>query len=76
MIPARVAPTLIALLVSGGMCFLVSGVATWRALDGFSGFFTTWMSAWAFAWPVAFPALLLFRPLITKLVMGLVREGS
>lgn len=76
MIPPRLAPVLIALVVSGGMSFLVSGLATWRALGIIEGFFGTWMGSWAYAWLVAFPALLVLRPIVTKAVMAMVRKGS
>ena len=76
MIPARLAPALIALLVSAGMSFLVSGVATYRALGLIEGFFGTWMTSWLYAWAIAFPTMLGLRPIVTKFIMGLVRDGS
>lgn len=76
MIPARLAPLLIALIVSGGMSFLVSGLATWRALGPAEGFVGIWMTSWVFAWCVAFPALVVLRPIVTRAVMRFVREGS
>lgn len=75
MIPKRLAPYAIALLLSGIMSCLVSGIATWRALGMIDGFFAAWMGAWSLAWAVAFPTLVMFRPLVTKLIMGLVRQG-
>ena len=55
MIPPRLAPFVVALIVSGIMSFLVSGIATVRALGPVDGFLGTWMSAWVIAWAVAFP---------------------
>lgn len=72
MIPARFAPIAISLLLSGCMSFLVSGVATYRAVGLPEGFFGLWMSAWA----VAFPTMFLLRPVVTRLVMSVVRETS
>ena len=37
------------------MTFLVSGVATWRALGAGPGVFWTWMASWIIAWAIAFP---------------------
>lgn len=69
MIPARLAPAVIAFFVSGGMSFLVSGVATWRALGSVPGFFGAWMGSWLVAWAVAFPTLVLLRPIVARQVM-------
>ena len=74
MIPRRYAPYVVALLVSGAMSFLVSGIATARAVGVGGGFFGLWMGAWSVAWAVAFPALVVFRPLVEKLVKGFVRD--
>ena len=75
MIPPRLAPLVIAFFVSGAMSFLVSGLATWRALGMIPGFAGTWMVSWIFAWAIAFPALVVFRPVVTKVVMRWVKQG-
>jgi len=75
MIPPRYAPVVIAFFVSGAMSFLVSGLATWRALGMIPGFTGIWMVSWIFAWAVAFPALVVFRPVVTKVVMRWVKQG-
>ena len=76
MIPPRLAPVVIALFVSGGMSFLVSGVATWRALGMIPGFSGIWLASWIVAWAVAFPALVVFRPIVTKVVMRWVKQDT
>ncbi len=76
MIPARIAPAIVALIVSGGMSFLVSGLATWRAIGMPAEFIETWMTSWIFAWAIAFPTLVILRPIVVKLVMRWVKEGS
>lgn len=79
MIPARLAPYVISLFVSGGMSCMVCGLATVRAIGVVPGFFSTWMTSWAFSWAVAFPAMLFFRPIVTRVVMHWVKsdpEGS
>ena len=68
MIPARFAPIFIGLFLSGIMSCLVSGIATWRAVWPVDGFLGLWMLAWLNAWAVAFPAILVFAPLVRRLV--------
>ncbi|MBV8394083.1 MAG: DUF2798 domain-containing protein [Alphaproteobacteria bacterium] len=49
------------------MTFLVSGVATWRAIgwaDG--GMVRTWMSSWLIAWLVAYPTMLVMMPVVRR----------
>ncbi len=71
MIPARFFPYAFAFFLSGMMSFLVSGLATYRALGAVEGFGALWLSSWAFAWAVAFPAAVLVAPLARRLA-GLV----
>jgi hypothetical protein len=71
MIPARFAPVLFGLILSGLMSCIVSGIATLRAIGLPPEFFVTWMSSWAFAWAVAFPAVLVLAPFTRKLVARL-----
>ncbi len=73
MIPARFAPILFGLILSGFMSLLVSGVVSFRALGPIEGFFGVWMAGWAFAWAVAFPSALVFSPIARRLVGRLTR---
>ena len=68
MIPKRLAPILFGFLVSGFMSFLVSLVATVKAVGYIPGLFQLWMSAWIFAWAVAFPTILVVAPLVRRFV--------
>ena len=45
-LPARFEHLLFALLLSGLMSMLVSGVATWNAVDLIDGFPAKWLTAW------------------------------
>lgn len=72
-LPKWCAPYLIALLLSGGMSFLVSGFATWRALGVVDNLPAIWFMTWIQAWAIAFPTLVLLRPWVTKAVMACVR---
>ncbi|MFN3644272.1 MAG: DUF2798 domain-containing protein [Gemmobacter sp.] len=73
MIPARFAPILFGLILSGLMSCIVSGIATVRAVGLPPGFFALWMGAWAPSWAVAFPAVLLIAPLARRIVGALTR---
>lgn len=69
MIPARYAPILFGLILSGLMSCLVSGIATLRAAEALdSGFPALWLGAWLSSWAVAFPTVLLVAPLTRRLV--------
>lgn len=72
MIPAKYAPVLFALLLSGGMSLVVSGISALRAIGPVPGFAGIWAAAWVTAWLVAFPAVLVAAPLTRRLVQRLV----
>jgi len=71
MLPRRLAPALFALLLSGVMSLLVSGVATWRALGLPPDFVSSWLQAWTFSWAVAFPTAFVIAPFVRSLVARL-----
>ena len=77
MVPARFAPILFGLVLSGLMSLLVSGIATLRAVglsgDGEAGFVAIWLGSWLSSWAVAFPAVLIVAPVARRLVARLVR---
>jgi hypothetical protein len=50
------------------MSFIISGVATLRALGWVDGFFGKWMGAWGLSWLIAFPTVLVVFPLVRKIV--------
>ncbi|MDQ1848835.1 DUF2798 domain-containing protein [Gemmobacter fulvus] len=68
MIPARFAPILFGLILSGLMSCIVSGIATLRALGAVDGFVAAWMGSWVVAWAIAFPTVLLVAPLTRRIV--------
>ena len=71
MIPARFAPALFGLVLSGLMSLLVSGIATLRAVGLVDGVLALWMTNWLSSWVVAFPAVLVVAPLARRLVARL-----
>lgn len=75
MIPARYAPLLFGLIMSGVMSLLVSGISTWRLAGSAALLSAQWPQAWLTAWSVAFPLVLLVAPLSQKLVRALSRPA-
>ncbi|MEL7345355.1 MAG: DUF2798 domain-containing protein [Pseudomonadota bacterium] len=59
---------LFALIMSGIMSFLVTGLTTLKVAGVIDGFFIVWMNAWALAWSIAFPTLLVGRPFVMRFV--------
>lgn len=74
MIPARFAPVLFGLILSGLMSLIVSGIATVRATGMVPDFPGLWMTAWLTSWLVAFPTVLVIAPLARRLVAKVVRH--
>ena len=68
MIPRKCGPMLFALILSGLMSLLVSGISTFRAIGLSPGFVGLWTGTWLTAWLVAFPAVLVVAPLARKAV--------
>ena len=68
MIPARFAPILFGLVLSGLMSLIVSGIATLRAAGLGEGVAALWMGSWASSWAVAFPTVLVVGPLARRAV--------
>ncbi|EPX84916.1 hypothetical protein ruthe_01913 [Rubellimicrobium thermophilum DSM 16684] len=76
MLPARFAPLLFGLILSGMMSLIVSGIATLRALGLAEGLVRAWMGAWLSSWAVAFPTVLVLAPLTRRIVARLLRPGD
>jgi hypothetical protein len=73
MIPARFAPVLFGLILSGLMSMVVSGIATFRALGAHEGFLANWAGSWAVSWAIAFPTVLVVAPITRRIVAKLTR---
>ncbi|MGP9820276.1 DUF2798 domain-containing protein [Salinarimonas sp. NSM] len=74
-LPARFAPILFALFLSGIMSLIVSGIATVRAV-GFDDFVFKWTTGWLFAWAVAFPGVFTFAPIVRRIVARVVEPPA
>ena len=57
------------------MTFLVSGIATWRALGFVPGMMSVWMSSWFIAWCVAFPTMVVMMPRVRRWLGYVIEEG-
>lgn len=71
MIPARYAPILFGLILSGLMSCIVSGIATLRAIGMTPDLFQTWFGSWLTAWAVGFPTVLVVGPITRRIVARL-----
>jgi hypothetical protein len=76
MIPARFAPALVGLILSGLMSCIVTLVAAIKTV-GFGGqVLSTWLNAWFFGWPIAFVVVLLAGPAVRHLVASWVKPPN
>ena len=73
MIPKKLAPVFVGLILSGFMSLIVSGVATVRILGPGPTFLWDWLSGWSIAWAVAFPVILLAGPVTRRMVASVTR---
>lgn len=71
-LPPSAAAWLTPLVLSLLMTFVVSAIATLRALGPGPDFLAAWPGAWMLSWLVAFPALLLVLPVVRRIVAWLV----
>ncbi len=76
MLPARFAPALFGLILSGLMSLVVSGISTARAAGPGADFLELWMGAWFMAWLIAFPLVLLVAPITRRIVQCLVNTPA
>ncbi|GAB4542040.1 MAG: DUF2798 domain-containing protein [Ruegeria sp.] len=76
MIPARFAPVLFGLILSGLMSCIVTCIATVKEIGLGPETLGSWMGAWSVSWPVAFAVVLFVAPLTRRLVALLVRPEA
>ena len=76
MIPARFAPVLFGLILSGLMSCIVTCIATVKEIGLGPETFASWMGAWSISWPVAFAVVLFVAPLTRRLVALLVKPET
>ena len=56
------------------MTFLVSGIATWRAIGPGEGLLGTWMTSWMIAWAVAAPTMYIMMPVVRRALAHVIEE--
>jgi hypothetical protein len=56
------------------MTFLVSGVATWRAIGLVPGLLWTWMTSWMIAWAIAFPTMVVMMPRVRGFLARIIEQ--
>ena len=76
MISARYANALFALIMSGLMSCVVTGIATLKAVGFSPSTLGDWMASWAFCWPIAFTVILTLGPFVKRLIARLVRPEA
>ncbi len=67
-LPAWTQPALFATLTTGFASFMVSGIATLRALGPGPGFLASWIGGWLWSWPVAAVAMYFIAPHVRRLL--------
>lgn len=67
-LPPRFNATVMPLVLTMFMTFIVSAIATWRAIGLSGDAVGTWLASWLVSWAIAFPVMLLVMPLTRKVV--------
>ena len=74
MIPKKYAPIVFGFILSCLMSGMVSGIATFRAIEAGQAFFGPWVGSWMSSWAVAFPVVLVVAPVTRRLVAKITRD--
>ena len=56
------------------MTFLVSGIATWRAIGPGESLLGTWMTSWMIAWAIAAPTMYIMMPVVRRALAHVIEE--
>lgn len=67
-LPAKYATVLMPLILSGLMSGTISMINLWKNLGFIDDFFVKWLGVWLFSWMIAFPAIMLFLPLVRRII--------
>ncbi|MEO3387204.1 DUF2798 domain-containing protein [Mesorhizobium sp. CAU 1741] len=75
-VPKRVEQVAFGFLLTCFMTFIVSGIATFLAIQRVdAGFASLWFTAWMSSWAVAFPSVLVVAPLVRRILRRIVIDG-
>jgi Protein of unknown function (DUF2798) len=75
-LPNRMASVLFGLILTFFMTSIVSLIATVLAIGFVPGMPARWFGSWMTSWAVAFPAILVFGPIVRRLVARLVEQAA
>lgn len=75
-LPPRMANPLFGLILTFAMTSVVSLIATVMAIGFVPGMPLRWLGSWMMSWAVAFPTILVFGPLVRRLVARLVEPAA
>ena len=56
------------------MTFLVSGIATWRAIGPGESLLEKWMTSWLIAWFIAWPTMLVMMPRVRAVLSRFIEQ--
>lgn len=71
-LPGASEPYVFGFLLSGLMCVITTGIATWNAIGFGPDTLWTWVESWFAAWVVAFPSVLVVAPIVRRLTRAIV----
>lgn len=74
MLPARFAHLTFSFFLSGMMSFIITGVATFRAIGLSPEILHLWITAWPISWMIAFPAVTVVAPIARRLSLLVTRS--
>ena len=75
-LPAKSAPWIMPLILSGLMTFLVSLINIVKALGFADGFGRIFLQGWAVSWLIAYPVLLIAFPLVRRIMTRIVEAPA
>ncbi|MEL6521897.1 MAG: DUF2798 domain-containing protein [Pseudomonadota bacterium] len=76
MIPKRFQPVVFAILLSGMMSFVVSGIATVRSIGFVPDVLLIWMNNWSMSWAVAAPTAYFLAPFVRRWSLKLTGQDA
>ncbi len=75
-VPKALEQAAFGLILTCFMTFVVAGISTLLAVGAAApGFAGLWFKAWMSSWAVAFPAILVFAPLVRRILRRIVVEA-
>lgn len=63
---------LMPLILSGMMSSTISMINLLKSVGWVDGFFQIWLKSWLISWLIAFPLILIFLPIVRKILMNFV----